>query len=62
MGLSTSFLNVKIPKTLILAERERLDKELMIAQMQGKFKLSVLMDVGHSVQEDDFKGTAKLLH
>lgn len=30
--------------------------------MQGKFKLSILMDVGHSVQEDDYKGTAKLLH
>lgn len=26
VGLSASFLNVKIPKTLILAERERLDK------------------------------------
>jgi hypothetical protein len=30
--------------------------------MQGKFKLSILHDVGHSVQEDDFKGTAILLH
>lgn len=34
----------------------------MIAQMQGKFKLSVLQNVGHSVQEDDYKGTAKLVH
>lgn len=30
--------------------------------MQGKFKLSVLHHVGHSVQEDDPKATAKLLY
>jgi protein phosphatase methylesterase 1 len=36
-----------------------MDKELTIAQMQGKFKLVILHNVGHSVQEDDFKGTAK---
>jgi protein phosphatase methylesterase 1 len=47
---------------LVTAEKERLDKELTIAQMQGKFKLSVLHGVGHSVQEDDSKGTAKLLY
>lgn len=34
----------------------------MIAQMQGKFRLAVLLNVGHSVQEDDYKGTARLLH
>jgi protein phosphatase methylesterase 1 len=47
---------------LVTAEKERLDKELTIAQMQGKFKLTVLHNVGHSVQEDDFKGTAKMLY
>jgi protein phosphatase methylesterase 1 len=31
---------------------ERLDKPLMIAQMQGKFQLIVLKDSGHLVQED----------
>ncbi len=30
--------------------------------MQGKFKLTVLHNVGHSVQEDDFKGTARMLY
>ena len=30
--------------------------------MQGKFKLSVLHGVGHSVQQDDFKGTARMLY
>lgn len=39
-----------------------MDKELTIAQMQGKFKLTILHNVGHSVQEDDFKGTAKMLY
>jgi hypothetical protein len=34
----------------------------MIAQMQGKFKLSVLHNVGHSVQEDDYKGMTNLIH
>lgn len=44
------------------AEKERLDKELTIAQMQGKFKLQILHGVGHSVQEDDYKGTARMLY
>lgn len=30
--------------------------------MQGKFKLTILHGVGHSVQEDDFKGTARMLY
>lgn len=34
----------------------------MLAQMQGKFKLVVIHNVGHSVQEDDYKATAKELH
>jgi len=31
----------------------------MIAQMQGKFKVIVIHNVGHSVQEDDYKSTAR---
>lgn len=30
--------------------------------MQGKFKLTILSNVGHSVQEDDCKGMAKMLN
>lgn len=30
--------------------------------MQGKFKLQILHGVGHSVQEDDYKGTARMLY
>lgn len=29
-----------------------MDKELTIAQMQGKFKLVSMFDVGHAIQED----------
>lgn len=32
-GLTGSFLNVHIPKLLMLAEKERMDKDLTIAQM-----------------------------
>jgi protein phosphatase methylesterase 1 len=28
-----------------------LDKELMIGQMQGKFQMEVIPDVGHMLQE-----------
>jgi len=58
-NLSNIFLSIHIPKILLTAEKERMDKELTIAQMQGKFKLVIIHNVGHSVQEDDFKATAK---
>ncbi len=61
-GLSQCFLNIHIPKILVTAEKERLDKELTIAQMQGKFKVVVLHNVGHCVQEDDYRGTARIIH
>ena len=35
----------------MLAGTERLDKELMIGQMQGKFQLEVLTGVGHMIHE-----------
>lgn len=52
LGLSKSFLNVPVRKQLVLAGTDRLDKELTIAQMQGKFKMEVVSDVGHVIQED----------
>jgi len=48
-GLSHIFLSLHVPKILLTAEKERLDKELTIAQMQGKFKVVVIHNVGHSV-------------
>jgi len=51
-GLTDIFLNLRIPKQLLLAGSDRMDKELTIAHMQGRFKLVVIDGVGHVVQED----------
>ena len=61
-GLSQVFLGIHVPKVLLTAEKERMDKELTIAQMQGRFKVVVIHNVGHSVQEDDHKATARELY
>lgn len=36
----------------MLAGVDRLDKELTVAQMQGKFQMHVFHQVGHVVHED----------
>ncbi|XP_012268018.2 protein phosphatase methylesterase 1 isoform X2 [Athalia rosae] len=51
-GLSAAFLNVSAPKMLLLAGVDRLDKELTVGQMQGKFQMQVLPACGHAVHED----------
>jgi protein phosphatase methylesterase 1 len=51
-GLSDAFLRVAAPRLLILAGTDRLDKTLLIGQMQGKFQLEILPQAGHSIQED----------
>nr|CAG4651898.1 EOG090X07NZ [Triops cancriformis] len=51
-GLSQSFLNVEAPRMLLLAGVDRLDKDLMVGQMQGKFQMQVLPQCGHAVHED----------
>ncbi|XP_041359304.1 protein phosphatase methylesterase 1-like [Gigantopelta aegis] len=51
-GLSQKFLSCSVPKMLILAGMDRLDKDLTIGQMQGKFQLQVLPQSGHVVHED----------
>ena len=38
IGLTKAFLSCNIPKTLMLASIERMDKDLTIDQMQGKYK------------------------
>ena len=58
-GMNKCFLNCDIPKTLVIASNDRMDKELTIAQMQGKFKLASLYDVGHTIQEDAPKNLAE---
>jgi len=57
-GLSTDFLDLKCPKILMLAGTDRLDKDLTIGQMQGKFQLKLLPVAGHAIQEDKPASTA----
>jgi len=47
--LTSTFLAIKMKKQLILAGSERMDKELTIAHMQGKFQMKVIYDVGHVI-------------
>ncbi|PVZ98284.1 hypothetical protein BB558_005716 [Smittium angustum] len=51
--LSKRFLSLKTSKLLVLAGTGRLDKELMIGQMQGKFQLKLFPGCGHNIQEDN---------
>ncbi|CAH8545644.1 unnamed protein product [Schistosoma mattheei] len=51
-GLSKLFLSIPEPKLLLLADADRLDKDLTIGQMQGKFQIQLFPRAGHAVQED----------
>ncbi|EAL88020.1 carboxyl methyl esterase activity protein [Aspergillus fumigatus] len=61
IGLSRKFLEARGGKLLLLAGTDRLDKELMIGQMQGKYQLQVLPEAGHFIQEDMPAKTAQIL-
>lgn len=51
-GLSEIFLSSPVPKILLLAGTDRLDRTLTIGQMQGKFQMVVVRHTGHAIQED----------
>ncbi|XP_071737214.1 uncharacterized protein [Rutidosis leptorrhynchoides] len=51
-GLSDKFLSSPVPKLLLLAGTDRLDRALTIGQMQGKFQMIVVRHTGHAIQED----------
>ncbi|KAK7202420.1 Alpha/Beta hydrolase protein [Myxozyma melibiosi] len=59
--LSSKFLRARAGRLLVLAGTDRLDKPLTIGQMQGKYQLEVLPEVGHFVQEDAPQRFAGLL-
>ena len=44
-GLSDLYMSVIVPKVLVLAGTDRLDKPLTVGQMQGKFQLLLLPQV-----------------
>nr|CAG4640935.1 EOG090X07NZ [Eulimnadia texana] len=50
--LSSKFLGAKAAKLLLLAGIDRLDRDLTVGQMQGKFQMQVLPECGHAVHED----------
>ncbi|KAF2132931.1 protein phosphatase methylesteras-like protein 1 [Dothidotthia symphoricarpi CBS 119687] len=60
-GMSRKFLDGKGAKLLLLAGTDRLDKELMIGQMQGKFQLQVFPASGHFLHEDQPEKTADVV-
>jgi len=60
-SLSKLFLSARTARLLVLAGAERLDRELMIGQMQGKFQLTVVPGVGHMLQEDDPRKLGEVL-
>ena len=51
-GITQKFLSLSIPKAVFLAGTDRLDTDMMIAQMQGKYQLVFLRGVGHLLHED----------
>ncbi|CAI7676012.1 unnamed protein product [Penicillium manginii] len=61
IGLSRKFLDSRGGKLLLLAGTDRLDKELIIGQMQGKYQLQVFPEAGHFLHEDQPARTAQVL-
>jgi len=58
-GMDKKFLNAKCgPKLVLIANPNNLDKEMTIAQMQGKFQIQMLPGSGHAVHEDCAKRIA----
>lgn len=53
-NLSSKFLDLYVPKLLLLASIDGLDRALTVGQMQGKFQLQVLARCGHAVHEVRF--------
>ncbi|AEO53507.1 hypothetical protein MYCTH_2294923 [Thermothelomyces thermophilus ATCC 42464] len=60
-GLSKKFLGGRGGKMLLLAGTDRLDTELTIGQMQGKYALQVFPEAGHFIHEDLPEKTAMAL-
>jgi len=60
-GLSSTFLAARTARLLVLAGTERLDKELMIGQMQGRYQMIVVPNVGHMIHEDEPTRLAEIL-
>lgn len=60
-GLSALFLAAPVPRLLLLASVDGLDRELTVGQMQGKFQMQVLTRCGHAVHEDTPEEVARVV-
>eukprot|EP01107_Rhizomastix_libera_P005890 TRINITY_DN1998_c5_g1_i1.p1 TRINITY_DN1998_c5_g1~~TRINITY_DN1998_c5_g1_i1.p1 ORF type:complete len:468 (+),score=128.24 TRINITY_DN1998_c5_g1_i1:66-1406(+) len=60
-GMSKLFLSAPCGKLLMIAGNDRLDKELLIAQMMGKFQIKFFSHCGHQLHEDEPKSVALAL-
>lgn len=62
-GLSSKFVSVPCRKCMFVASFEALDTELMVAQMQGKYRVFVLhgAHVGHFMHEEAPGETAGMI-
>ena len=60
-GLTATFLSCAQPKLLLLADVERLDVAMSVAQMQGKLQVVVLRGCGHQLMEDRPADVARCL-
>lgn len=63
IGMSKAFVEAPMAKLLILAGRDRLEREteLTIAQMQGKFQVKLVQGTGHTIQEDSPEEVANVI-
>jgi len=61
IGIGDAFLTARCPKLLLLCGTERLDAQLTLAQMQGRFQLVLVPQAGHAIQEDEHARTADAL-
>lgn len=62
LGLTQNFLNFPGSRLLILADVDYMDREMMIAQMQGKFQFAVVRESGHAIQEDQPDELAEIVN
>lgn len=61
-GLTQNFLKFPGSRLLILADVDYMDREMMVAQMQGKFQFAVVKESGHTIQEDKHEELAEIVN
>ena len=62
VGLTRNFLSFPGSRLLILADTDYMDREMIVAQMQGKFQLAVVRESGHAIQEDQPEELAEIVN